>query len=223
MAEYYISYNDLRNITDEYIAQSESRDLLERYKAEILAALTGDFEQNNLDSAQEMITLWENQTQMPSQLLLGTRYIRVQQSMIDLLKTALTSGVIEAIILYETQGNSKGFTVSLGLSIAIKIWDLFNDAKTLDDWDFCIYMQAVTHFKKHKGFTMKEIREWMPTVSAPNCNMHNSTWNCDYLNDDDTCSIREEQKLDYAIKSLCDKELLAKSKDGNEYVFKFNV
>ena len=63
----------------------------------------------------------------------------------------------------------------------------------------------------------------MPTVSAPNCNMHNSTWNCDYLNDDDTCSIREEQKLDYAIKSLCDKELLAKSKDGNEYVFKFNV
>ena len=80
MAEYYISYNDLRNITDEYIAQSESRDLLERYKAEILAALTGDFEQNNLDSAQEMITLWENQTQMPSQLLLGTRYIRVQQT-----------------------------------------------------------------------------------------------------------------------------------------------
>lgn len=78
MAEYYISYKELEKLIDQYIADSVDSVQLIEHKAEILAALTGDYEQNNWDSAKEMISLWENQIDKPSQLLLGSRYIRVQ-------------------------------------------------------------------------------------------------------------------------------------------------
>ena len=61
MAEYYISYKELEKVIDQYIADSIDNAQLKEHKAEILAALTGDYEQNNWVSAKEMISLWENQ------------------------------------------------------------------------------------------------------------------------------------------------------------------
>lgn len=223
MAEYYISYDEISNLVEECISTAENRDLLENYKAEILAALTGDFERNDLNSIQEMITLWENQNKKPSQLLLGTRYILVQQSMIDFLKAIFTSGIVDVIISYATQGDLSGFSVSVGMSISIALWDLFNNVKTLDDWDFCVYMQAVTHFKAHEDFSLEDLKSWMPTVERPVCNMHNDTWSCDYWSEDDTCTVNEGQNLDAAIRSLCEKDLLSKRNENHKYVFKFKA
>ena len=222
MAEYYISYKEMCDIIEDYISTAEQRDLLEQYKIEILAALTGDFGKGDLDSVQEMISLWANQEKKPSQLLLGTRYIRVQQSMIDFLKVILTSGVVDALIEYTTQGSFTSFTVSAGTSVAIALWDLLNNVKTLDDWDFCVYMQAATHFKAHKDFTFDDLKSWMPTSEHPICNMHNGTWNCDYwIEEDDTCAIQNDQKLTDAVDSLCNKGLLSKRKEDDKYIFKF--
>lgn len=222
MAEYYISYKEMCDIIEDYISTAEQHDLLEQYKIEILAALTGDFGKGDLDSVQEMISLWENQEKKPSQLLLGTRYIRVQQSMIDFLKAILTSGVVDALIEYTTQGSFAGFTVSAGTSVAIALWDLLNNVKTLGDWDFCVYMQAATHFKAHKDFTFDDLKSWMPTSEHPICNMHNGTWDCDYwLEEDDTCTIQNDQKLTNAVDSLCNKGLLSKRKEDHKYIFKF--
>ena len=223
MAEYYISYNEINNLIEECISLTENHEALEKYKAEILAALTGDFEQNDLKSVQEMIALWENQNIKPSQLLLGNRYILVQQSMIDLLKAIFTSGIVDAIIRYAMQGDLSGITVSVGMSITIALWDLLNNVKTLNDWDFCVYMQAVTHFKAHEWFSLEDLKCWMPTAGKPICNMHNNTWSCDYWNADDTCKIQEDQNLEAAISSLRDKDLLSISKENHQYVFKFKV
>lgn len=71
MAEYYISYRELEKLFDQYITETLDNSRLLEHKAEILAALTGDYEQGNWDSANEMISLWENQINKPSQLLLG--------------------------------------------------------------------------------------------------------------------------------------------------------
>ena len=222
MAEYYISYEKMCDIVENCIAESEQRSLLEQYKIGILTALTGNFEKGDLNSVQEMISLWENQERQPSKLLLGTRYIRVQQSMIDFFKAICTSGVLEALILYATQNDFSGFTVTAGLNVVIAIWELFNNVNTLDDWDFCVYMQAVTHFKEHKDFTMEDLKSWMPASEKPICNMHNSTWDCDYWNaETDTCKIQKDKKLNDAVDSLCGKGLLTKREEDHKLIFKF--
>lgn len=83
-------------------------------------------------------------------------------------------------------------------------------------------MQAVTHFKAHKDFTFDDLKSWMPTSEHPICNMHNGTWDCDYwIEEDDTCTIQNDQKLTDAVDSLCNKGLLSKRKEVHKYIFKF--
>lgn len=221
MAEYYISYGDIENIVDQYISETRDNDLLVKHRAAILAALTGDFEQNNLESVGEMVSLWENQIDKPSQLLLGTRYIRVQHIMLCFLKNAFTSGLIDAVIMYASQGNSSGFTISVGSAVAFTLWDLFNSVKNLDDWDFCIYMQVLTHYRVNRDFTMDELLDWFPKGTPAICNMHNSTWDCDHFRDD-ICIMVSEKRIGKALQSLCDKGLLKWEMEGGKYIFKFN-
>lgn len=221
MAEYYISYKELEKLFDQYIAETPNNSLLLGHKAEILAALTGDYEQGNWDSANEMISLWENQINKPSQLLLGSRYIRVQQIMLDFLKVSCTSGLIDALILYISQGSFTGFTVSVGSGIAIALWELFTTVKKLDDWDFCVYMQATTHFREYSEFTIDELKSWLPSAERPICNMHNSTWDCDYLDVTGNCNLNQIDKIEKALKSLYDKGLLMPEKENHKYIFKF--
>lgn len=222
MAEYYISYKELENLLDQYIAEVVDDARLIEHKAEILSALTGDYEQGNCDSAKEMVSLWENQINAPSQLLLGSRYIQVQQIMLDFLKVACTSGLIDALIVYISQGDFTGFTVSVGSGITVALWELFTTVKKLDDWDFCVYMQAVTHFRQYNEFTIEDLKSWFPDEEHPVCNMHNNTWDCDYLEEmTDTCKMMQKQELEKALKSLYDKELLTTKKEDHKYVFKF--
>lgn len=221
MAEYYISYRELEKLFDQYIEATPNNFQLQEHKAEILAALTGDFEQGNWDSAKKMISLWENQINKPSQLLLGSRYIRVQQIMLDFLKVSCTSGLIDALIVYISQGSFMGFTVSAGTGIAVALWELFTTVKKLDDWDFCVYMQATTHFREHSEFSFDELKSWLPNVGNPICNMHNNTWDCDYLEATGNCSLIQTDKVEQALKSLYDKGLLMLKKENHKYVFKF--
>ncbi len=117
--------------------------------------------------------------------------------------------------MYITQESLAGFTISAGMGVSIALWDLFNNVKTLDDWDFGVYMQAVTRFKAHKGFTLEDLKDCMPSAENPICNMHNNTWDCDYWNDDDACTIREDQRLNDAVKPLCNKGLFLKRKEDH--------
>ena len=222
MAEYYISYKELEHLLDTYISDVSDGIQLHEHKAEILSALTGDFEQGNGDSVKEMISLWENQIDSPSQLLLGTRYIQVQQIMLDFLKIACTSGFIDALITYISQGSFAGFTISVGSGIVVALWELFNSVKKLDDRDFCVYMQAVTHYREYSEFSVDDLKNWFPSGQHPVCNMHNNKWNCDYFEEtSNICKMLSDQKLEDALKSLYDKGLLMKRKDNRKYVFKF--
>lgn len=221
MSEYYMSYSELEQLIGKYIDNSPQSDNLVKYKAEILASLTGDFELQDMSVPNEAVSLWKNQIEKPSQLLLGTKYIQIQEVMIAFLEIAFASGFIDSLISYIIDNNSLCVTWSIGASIAIALWQLFNSVKQLDDWDFCIYMQAVTHYSKHKEFTVTELLQWFPNDSVSRCNMHNSTWNCDYYKEDDTCMMLSGGNVEKALRSLYDKNLLQISKKENTYVFKF--
>ena len=221
MAEYFISYKEMYDLIDEYIAASSDRESLTSYRAEIMSAITGEFYQRNTEAVREMIALWENQVVSHSEALLGTKYIRVRDSMISFLEKALCSGVVDAVIQTALQGSVAGFTISAGVSVAIALWELFSSVKTLEDWDFCIYMQAVTHFREHAEFTLEELRDWLPSDEKPICNMHNDTWECDHLGRADTCMLREKERLERALQSLIDKGILLRKMGCDTYLFKF--
>lgn len=75
MAEYHMTYEEIASIVDEAIGKAEKQENLRTYQSAIMAAITGNYEQDNYKEVSEMITLWDNMILQPSQLLLGTRYI----------------------------------------------------------------------------------------------------------------------------------------------------
>lgn len=222
MAEYYISYDEMDKLVDELIKQSSNEPFLQSYKAEIMAALTGDFEQNRTQTINEMLFFWGNQVKIPSQFLLGSRYIQLNQVILDLLKVMFTTGFLEMLIGSFSQGELTGLSLTVGGGIVFGLSDLLKNVKTLNDWDFCVYMQAVTHYRQHKKFTMEEMRSWMPSESKPTCNMHNDTWACEYYDfTTDNCSIFEGDRLEQAIRTLQDKNLLKKTTTDDKIYYQF--
>ena len=223
MSEYYISYGDLERVIDKSIEETSENNRLTEHKAEIMAALTSNFKQSSPENINENISLWENQIKSPSQLLMGTRYVRISQILLEFLKVSFTSGIMDALIKFFAEGDVSGFSTPLSISssIAFGIWDLFNSVKKLDDWDFCVYMQAVTHFREYKEFTYEELVSWFPDDDHKKCNMHTTTWECDFLDNDDMCSILQKDKVESSLNSLYDKGLLAFNKSNNKFIYKF--
>ena len=120
MAEYYMTYNEISDELDKFLAESENISNISKYKAEVLAAITGNYTPNDLDSVHQMVELWQNQIAQPSKLLLGDRYIRVQSMMLEFLAAACTSGLLDSIIASVSAGTLTGFSISVGSRACLK-------------------------------------------------------------------------------------------------------
>lgn len=203
MAEYNMTYDDLKNYIDECIDRVEYKTDLSEHKTEILAALTIN-ENKDHCAAQDMLSLWENQIGMPSELLLGTRYIRIKDSMIAFLNAAFSSGLADALI---SANPVEGLTVGVVSGVFCALIELFRTVSELSDFDFCIYMQAVCHYRTHKLFTKNDLYEWFPHGGSLICNMHNSTWDCEHI-ENDKCLMTADNRIDRALDSLEKKGLL---------------
>lgn len=223
MAELFVSYGDLETLVDQYISECSDNQRLKDNKAEILTALTCDFERNSNESIDNIISLWVNQIHEPSQILMGTRYIPISDVLLSFFRMALTSGFIDYVISFLSIGTIPSVTVSVSSSVAYGLWDIFNSVKKLDDWDFCVYMQAVTHFSKFKEFDIDVLKSWFPHGIPQKCNMHTSNWGCEYLDSDDNCNIFSEEKIQEALNSLLRKGLLLPKRENNKTIYKFKI
>lgn len=224
MAEYNITYEEIQEFVDEYINKSQDSENLKLHRSEILAAITARDESDREDntSMKETIELWENQVGSPSELLLGTRYIVIKDSVIKFIKMALTSGLIDAIVK-NPQNSMTGLTVGSVFGIVFSLIDIFKSVSELEDFDFCVYMQAVTHFREHREFTVNDMKQWFPHGSNINCNMHNSKWDCEHLLNDDTCNMLQRDYLKEALDSLCRKNLLTFKRKDAEWTYAFKI
>lgn len=226
MAEYYISYADLEDYLTNLINVKDVKNkrFLIGNRAAILAALTGDFEENSSSGVKNSVALWQNLISEPSQLIVCRKYIQIQSVLCDFLEIAINSGAIECMISFFDNPANTAFPLTGMLSIAWGLWKIFSSIKELDDRDFCVYMQATTHFREYKEFTIDELKSWFPNEATQICNMHNSTWDCKFLNCDDTCTMLCGQNLHKAIRSLLNKGLLVEIKKCDhkkKYKFKW--
>lgn len=213
-----MTYEELMQFVDECIEKSEHQDNLLKCKSKILASLTvNDNNNNSMEIKDDMLDLWENQIGTPSELLLGTRYIRIKDSMISFVELALCSGLLDALI---SANSISGITLSVGAGVLCSLLDLFTNVSKLDDLDFCIYMQAVCHFKEHKCFTKKDLLEWFPHGAEHICNMQTSKWDCEFI-DHEQCRIISDNGIDEALDSLMRKNLLTVDRTDKQYRYKF--
>lgn len=219
MAEYHMTYSELKDFIDICIKGSENQNTLSEYKAEILAALTVNVNNDNSIEAKDILSLWENQIGTPSELLLGTRYICIKDSMITFIKGAFSSGLVDTLI---SDTPASAITVGVASGVVFSLIELFTKVNSLNDLDFCIFMQAVHHFKKHKYFTKDDLLDWFPHGGNLICNMHNSKWDCEFL-ENDKCSIIQDNGIEQALGSLIEKNLLTKEhlEKKDFYKFKF--
>jgi len=220
MSEFYINYSEIEKFVDECINSTEDNERLKKRKADILVALTGDLKNNN-DEVKEMVSLWQNQQEKPSQLLLNNKYIRIDQVMMEFFKVACTSGLLDMFIEYFAHEEIPAFTFATSTSVVFGLWDLFSSVSELNDWDFCVYLQAVKHHKKHKAFTFEELKSWLPSGEDAVCNIDTDIWECDYMGENKTCKILVDEKLEEALESLQRKGLLYSKKEDKRYTYRF--
>ncbi|MDO5148813.1 MAG: hypothetical protein Q4D76_05405 [Oscillospiraceae bacterium] len=228
MANYHITnsefYDILKNIND-----VNNNDDLNIEKQIVFSALFNEYS-NNTDNydVDDNIELWNNKMEAPSELLVGKKYILIKDSVLELVKTCISSGFVKRLIEDKGINNSiTGITADVVRYVVVPLCDIFRKASKLEDNDFCIYYQAMTHNMHHSkdGFTIDDIKKWLPNSSNCTCNMHNSKWNCDYYEiQGDKCNFLDDEKINASISSLEKKSLLIKEKkqDGKyHYRFKY--
>lgn len=213
MAEYSMTYADVKSFVDECISKSENQDLLNQYKAEILAVLTmrnEDKAENDDTDLKDSQELWENQINYPSEILLGTRYISIKSSITEFVEAFFVSGMMEMMIkncLTSTnlmQGIPVGSVAGVGMSLK----KILTSTSKLDDYDFCVYMQAVVHSRKYKEFTLEDLLEWFPEKANLKCNIRDSRWECTHYENGNECTILQKDSLSTALESLEKKNIL---------------
>ena len=225
MSEYYMKYEDICSEVDKYlgnhIKSNPDSSYLKVYEPEIIAALIGDYEKFDYSTLGENVSLWKNLIQHSEQVRIYNRYIPVKSTLLTFLKEMIDNCVLDNIINVLTSGSSAGFSISISATIVIAIWAIINSAKKLEDCDFCVYMQAVTHFKDKSNFSLDDLKQWFPHGESRICNMHNDTWSCSHYNStNDTCKMLEDDRLQKALESLMKKDILEPYGISNEYKFK---
>ncbi len=220
MAEFYMSYDEFYQFVDSNIDEQYSN--AKDFEAEILTALTSYIDEGtNLKNIPDMVSLWELEDKPSSELLFGKRYIKLSETTLVMLSAFLTSGVADAFIQSISQNPSQfGLSVAMCTSVVVALNSLFKAVSKLDVWDFCVYMQATTHFNTHKSFTKTDLDSWF-TACQNGCNMHDSRWDCKHRRQDDSCCILEDDRLQTAINSLVSKGILISEYNEGAETWKF--
>lgn len=146
----------------------------------------------------------------PSQLYLrDSRYhIRIKDIVIAFVEDLFLKKIINVITGISDPNMDIG-------SIIILIKKIIKDyVVKLDESNYCIYLQAITHLSEHKGFTCKEIIEWLPKYGGK-CNMHSDNWTCPYR-ENDLC-IFDINNMDGILHKMIDKRIFVYAEGDKTY------
>ena len=221
MANYYMNYIELTDLLEEYIALSEHPDFYEAHKAELLSALTGDFREQEPETPRELMELWDNQLREPSQLLLGNKYISVKAAFLEFLKVAFQTGFLEEMIRFFVEQGEAEFPFRQGSVTVFRMYLWFQSIADLTDGEICVYLQAMTHYREYRGFTLEQLKAWMPEAEHPRCNMHRENCDCDHRSEGDLCDLWQGEALERTVEALSKKGILIKNVDGLEEAYCF--
>lgn len=225
MAEYQMTINELEEYVDlciqEYKKKLNKVDW-EVYKVALMAALTmknihGEAE---LDTARNVTTLWNNKIEKNSEFLFGKKYIKIRDIMIPAIRSLLITGFLDGVILSLSAGSLAIPAIAALSNASFELYNVFKNASELDDLSLCIYLEACNHKKKHKKFTMDELKSWY-AQRASSCFHTKGKWVCCH-DKNGNCSITE-RNLETALKSLCGKGFMILDHKASKEYYKFKM
>lgn len=151
--------------------------------------------------------------------ILGTKFVSISDVGIDFLAFIMCNGPVDYVVYCVSNQNLVLPSVGLAVQIAYFIYLELKKVVQLRGDEYCIYKQAVTHFKRHEAFSLEEMIEWLPQLNKA-CNMHNDKLYCRYR-DNDLCTVKwqKERVLDI-MQAMVDKEILKLGQNKN--TFKLN-
>ncbi|MCI6242100.1 MAG: hypothetical protein MR646_02155 [Agathobacter sp.] len=177
MAVFEVTRDYLEKFVD---TQIEKNQVLKDFREDLVDMLVC----NTPDISEDMEgeSSWPFEKREPAQLYIrDSRYhIRIKDLVIDFFENVFTGALLEAMLFWF------GLSVKAEVSpICItKEFILFvkrvvkEYVVKLDNTEFCIYLQVITHLKEHQEFSIDELKSWLPRETDNSCNMHTDKWNC---------------------------------------------
>lgn len=151
--------------------------------------------------------------------VMGTKFVSISDIGIDFLAFIMCNGAYEYVKECISNGNIMSPGVVLPSSIAYFIYTELKKVVKLKGYEYCIYMQAVTHYRRfNKSFSVDEMLSWLPKDGSV-CNMHHNKLTCKYRKDD-CCTIKTEIDV-YELMKDMEVKGFVKEKEKNVFCLKY--
>lgn len=165
---------------------------------------------------------WPYEKKEPTQLYIrDSRYhIRIKDLVVDFFENVFTGALLDAMLFWfglssVAEVSSIGITKDFILFVKRVVKEY---VIKLDNTEFCIYLQAITHLKEHQEFSIDEIKGWLPVGVGSLCNMYTDKWNCPDLNHG-MCYFTVD-KLEGILQKMVSKNIIEYS-ENNTYKIKY--
>lgn len=159
---------------------------------------------------------WPFEKKEPTQFYIrDSRYhIRIKDLVVDFFENVFTGSLLDAMLFWFGLSTAASVsTIAITKEFILFVKRVIKEyVIKLDNSEFCIYLQIITHLKEHTAFTFEELLLWLPKNDGDLCNMQTNKWLCPYKGQNQ-CRIDEEE-VKKILKRLLSKDILDYSEDG---------
>ncbi len=124
--------------------------------------------------------------------IVGTSFVPISDIGIDFIAFIICNGPADYILYCIDNKTLLSTGFALSSAIAYFVYSELKKVVKLTGYEYCIYKQAVTHFKRHEDFSLEDMRDWLP-IKNEVCNMHNEKLYCKYRVND-LCQIKNNER-----------------------------
>lgn len=144
--------------------------------------------------------------------LVGTKFVELSDIAVDFIQFIVCDGALTYMLDCLNNNSIVAPGVPMSVAAAIFIYRLLKKAIQLNGYEYCLYKQAVTHFRRFEDFSLDDMVGWLPEYNS-RCNMHCNELYCRYRKND-KCIIKEDKEtiLD-KLDNMCERHLLKPGKE----------
>lgn len=217
MAIYEVSRSYLEQFVD---AQIEKNTDFSEYRNELIDMLVNN--EPEIDVNTDTEDVWPFEKKEPTQFYVrDSRYhIRIKDLVVDFFENIFAGFLLEPMLVWFGIVNGAG-VAGVGITGAF-IFFLRRVIKEyvvkLDNTEFCLYLQIITHLREHQEFSVEDVKDWLPESIGDECNMSTEKWNCP-SKDQGKCKI-DKNNVEKILQKMVSKNIIDYS-ENETYKIRF--
>lgn len=221
MAVFEVTRDYLGKFVDTQIEKNQELKDFREDLVDMLSCNTPDIT-NIMSEDMDNESSWPFEKKEPTQLYIrDSRYhIRIKDLVIDFFENVFTGALLDAMLFWFGLSGMAGVS-SIGITrdFILFVKRIVKEyVVKLDDTEFCIYLQVITHLKEHQEFSVDELKSWLPMGTENSCNMHTDKWNCTYMREG-KCYFNQD-KIEEILQKMVSKHIIDYS-ENNTYKIRY--